>query len=108
MEPVLLIMAAGMGSRYGGNKQLDPVTAEGDIIMDFSLYGPRHRAGFRKAVFVIKRDMEDVFRRHLEVESGKAVRYEVRVPGTDGHPGRFRSAGRPRQAVGDRPRRLRR
>jgi choline kinase len=70
MEPVLLIMAAGMGSRYGGNKQLDPVTAEGDIIMDFSLYDA-YRAGFRKAVFVIKREMEDVFREHLEQRAGR-------------------------------------
>ena len=38
MEPILVIMAAGMGSRYGGPKQIDPITSEGDIIMDFSLY----------------------------------------------------------------------
>ena len=38
MEPIIVIMAAGMGSRYGGNKQLDKITEQGDIIMDFSLY----------------------------------------------------------------------
>lgn len=64
MEPILLIMAAGMGSRYGGAKQIDPVTAEGDIIMDFSLYDA-YRAGFRRAVFVIKPDFEEVFRAHI-------------------------------------------
>ena len=44
-KPVLVIMAAGMGSRYGGLKQIDPVDKEGHIIMDFSIYGAR-RAGF--------------------------------------------------------------
>ena len=42
MEPILVIMAAGMGSRYGGPKQIDPITDEGDIIMDFSLYDAYH------------------------------------------------------------------
>ena len=45
MEPILVIMAAGMGSRYGGNKQLDQITEQGDIIMDFSLYDA-YEAGF--------------------------------------------------------------
>ena len=55
MEPILVIMAAGMGSRYGGNKQLDEVTDQGDIIMDFSLYDA-YQAGFRRVAFVIKMD----------------------------------------------------
>jgi CTP:molybdopterin cytidylyltransferase MocA len=54
-RPTLVIMAAGMGSRYGGLKQLDPVTDEGEIIMDFSLYDAM-MAGFDRAVFVIKED----------------------------------------------------
>lgn len=65
MEPILIIMAAGMGSRYGGNKQIDPVTAEGDIIMDFSLYDA-YQAGFRRVVYVIKEDFEEVFKAHME------------------------------------------
>lgn len=60
-KPVLVIMAAGMGSRYGGLKQIDPVDPEGHIIMDFSLYDAR-RAGFRKAVFIIKEENEADFR----------------------------------------------
>lgn len=60
-KPVLVIMAAGMGSRYGGLKQIDPIDAEGHIIMDFSLYDAK-RAGFEKAVFIIKRENEKDFR----------------------------------------------
>lgn len=70
MNPILVIMAAGMGSRYGGNKQLDGVTEQGDIIMDFSLYDA-YQAGFRKVVFVIKKDFEDIFKSHIENGAGK-------------------------------------
>ena len=52
-EPILVIMAAGMGSRYGGLKQIDPITKEGEIIMDFSIYDAI-RAGFKRAVLIIK------------------------------------------------------
>ena len=55
-EPVLVIMAAGMGSRYGGLKQIDPVTDQGEIILDFSLYDAM-MAGFKKAIFVIKEEI---------------------------------------------------
>ena len=55
MKPILVIMAAGMGSRYGGLKQIDPVDEEGDKIIDFSLYDAK-RAGFEKAVFVIRKN----------------------------------------------------
>ena len=51
-EPTLVIMAAGMGSRYGGLKQIDPVDEQGHIIIDFSIYDAV-QAGFRKIVFVI-------------------------------------------------------
>ena len=50
-EPVLVVMAAGMGSRYGGLKQIDPVDQEGHIIMDFSIYDAV-RAGFKKVIFI--------------------------------------------------------
>ena len=74
MEPILVIMAAGMGSRYGGNKQLDKITDEGDIIMDFSLFDA-YEAGFRRVCFIIKHDFEDVFKAHIESGAGK--KYEV-------------------------------
>ncbi len=61
MKPILVIMAAGMGSRYGGLKQIDPVDDQGDKIIDFSLYDAR-RAGFEKAVFIIKKENEAIFR----------------------------------------------
>lgn len=60
-KPVLVIMAAGMGSRYGGLKQMDPVDSEGHIIMDFSMYDAK-RAGFDKVIFIIKREFEEDFR----------------------------------------------
>ena len=59
-QPALLIMAAGMGSRFGGLKQMTPVDPEGHFIIDFSLCDA-HRAGFRKVVFIIKREHEQVF-----------------------------------------------
>ena len=59
-EPVLVIMAAGMGSRYGGLKQIDPVDEQGHIIMDFSIYDAV-RAGFRKVVFVIRKEHHEAF-----------------------------------------------
>ena len=60
-RPILVIMAAGMGSRYGGLKQLDPVGAHGEFIVDYSLYDAK-RAGFGRAVLVIKRETEPDFR----------------------------------------------
>lgn len=60
-EPILVIMAAGMGSRYGGLKQIDPITSEGEIIIDFSIYDAI-RAGFKKAVLIIKGENEQDFR----------------------------------------------
>ena len=60
-KPVLVIMAAGMGSRYGGLKQIDPVDNEGHIIMDFSIFDAK-RAGFEKVVFIIKKENEADFR----------------------------------------------
>lgn len=60
-EPVLVIMAAGMGSRYGGLKQIDPVDENGNIIVHYSLYDA-YRAGFRTAVFIIKPELEETFK----------------------------------------------
>ena len=60
-KPALVVMAAGMGSRYGGLKQIDPVDKEGDIIIDFSIYDAL-QAGFEKIVFIIKKENEADFR----------------------------------------------
>lgn len=58
MKPTLLVLAAGMGTRYGGNKQLDEVGPSGETIIDYSIYDAI-RAGFGKIVFVIRRDIEE-------------------------------------------------
>ena len=58
MKPTLLVLAAGMGTRYGGNKQLDEVGPSGETIIDYSIYDAI-RTGFGKIVFVIRRDIEE-------------------------------------------------
>jgi len=62
--PKLVIMAAGMGSRFGGLKQMEPVDREGHSIIDFSMYDAR-RAGFRDLVFIIKREHDALFRERI-------------------------------------------
>ncbi len=61
MQPTLLILAAGMGSRYGGLKQLEPMGPSGETVLDYSVYDAI-RAGFGKVVFVIRRDFADAFK----------------------------------------------
>ena len=75
-KPVLVIMAAGMGSRYGGLKQLDPVGNHGQLIIDYSIYDAR-RAGFETVVFVIKPEIEEDFKRCIgdRVAKSMDVRY---------------------------------
>lgn len=67
MKPTLVIIAAGMGNRYGGLKQIDPVGPNGEILIDYSIYDAV-RAGFGKLVFVIRPDFEDTFKQNI---SGK-------------------------------------
>lgn len=64
MKPTLLVLAAGMGSRYGGLKQLDGLGPHGETIMDYSIYDAL-RAGFGKVVFVIRKDIEKEFREKI-------------------------------------------
>ena len=72
-SPTLLVLAAGMGSRYGGLKQIDPVGPGGETIIDYSIYDAL-RAGFGKLVFVIRKDIEEPFRQVI------GARFEKRVP----------------------------
>ena len=60
-KPVLVVMAAGMGSRYGGLKQIDPVGPNGEIIIDYSLYDAK-QAGFETVIFIIKKEIEKDFK----------------------------------------------
>jgi dTDP-glucose pyrophosphorylase len=69
-KPTLLVMAAGMGSRYGGLKQIDPVTEQGEIIIDFSLYDAM-MAGFDDVVFVIKKEIEADVRARVDERAGR-------------------------------------
>jgi CTP:molybdopterin cytidylyltransferase MocA len=62
--PTLLVLAAGMGSRYGGLKQLDPVGPGGETLLDYSVHDAM-RAGFDRVVFLIRRDIEKDFRAQI-------------------------------------------
>lgn len=73
MKPTLLLLAAGMGSRYGGLKQLDGLGPNGETIMDYSIYDAI-QAGFGKIVFVIRRDFEEQFREQV------LSKYEGHIP----------------------------
>lgn len=92
-EPVLIIMAAGMGSRYGGLKQIDPITSEGEIIMDFSLYDAM-MAGFKKVIFVIKEEMEEAFRELIEPRAGEYLDVEFAFQRIDDLPPGYGVIGR--------------
>ncbi|MFP4643559.1 MAG: NDP-sugar synthase [Spirochaetales bacterium] len=72
MKPALVVLAAGMGSRYGGIKQIDPVGPDGEAILDYSVYDALE-AGFGSVVFVIRRDIEEEFRRVV------GARFDARV-----------------------------
>lgn len=74
-KPVLVIMAAGMGSRYGGLKQIDAVDEQGHIIIDFSIFDAI-RAGFRKIIFIIKHEMEEEFKEVIGDRIEKIVEVE--------------------------------
>lgn len=74
-KPVLVIMAAGMGSRYGGLKQIDPVDHDGDLIIDFSIFDAKE-AGFEKVVFIIKKAIEKEFKEHIGNRMEKHIKVE--------------------------------
>ncbi len=73
-SPTLIIMAAGIGSRYGGLKQVDPIGPNGEIVIDYSIYDAL-QAGFSKIVFLIRREIEAVFREAV----GDAIQKQVEV-----------------------------
>ena len=76
-RPILVVMAAGMGSRYGGLKQIDPVGGHGEAILDYTLFDAR-RAGFETVVFIIKHEIEEAFKATVGArvaKSGMEIRY---------------------------------
>ena len=76
-KPVLVVMAAGMGSRYGGLKQIDPVGSQGEAILDYSVYDA-HQAGFETVVIIIKEAIKQDFMDTVGARLAKApveIRY---------------------------------
>ena len=75
MNPTLLILAAGMGSRYGGLKQLDGVGPNGETIMDYSVYDAA-KAGFDKVVFVVRNHFKDEFKQKVASKYSNFIKVE--------------------------------
>jgi hypothetical protein len=89
-----LVLAAGMKSRYGGVKQIDPVGPSGETIIDYSIFDA-FRAGFGKVVFVIRRDIEEAFRETVGSRFEKRVAVDYVFQSLENLPPRFTaSAGR--------------
>lgn len=88
MKPTLLILAAGMGSRYGGLKQLDEVGPNGEAIIDYSLFDAI-RAGFGKVVFIIRRDFEEAFRARFDEKLKGKIEVEYVFQELNDLPGGF-------------------
>lgn len=74
-KPVLVVLAAGMGSRYGGLKQIDPVGPDGEVIIDYSIYDAV-QAGFEKVIFIIKHEIEEDFKKAIGNRVSKNIQVE--------------------------------
>ena len=72
MDITLVVMAAGMGSRFGGLKQVAPITSDGKGILDFSIYDAK-KAGFNKVVFILREDMADIFKELIGNRISKTI-----------------------------------
>lgn len=81
MEITLAVMSAGMGSRFGGLKQMEPISSDGKCLLDFSVYDAA-RAGFNKVVFIIRRDIEADFKRLVGDRISKQVSVEYVIQDT--------------------------
>ena len=84
----LVVLAAGMASRYGGLKQIDPVTSTGEFIIDFSIYDA-YRAGFDKVVFVIKKENLEIFKSTIGVRAERFLKVDYAFQSLDDIPNRF-------------------
>ena len=74
-KTTLVVMAAGMGSRFGGLKQAEPITEDGKAILDFTVYDAK-KAGFNKAVFILREDMQEDFKRLVGNRIAKTIETE--------------------------------
>lgn len=86
MKPTLVVLAAGMGSRYGGLKQIDPVGPAGEVILDYSVFDAA-RAGFGKVVFVIRKDIEAAFREAIGDKVAEKIDVDYAFQELDDLPG---------------------
>ena len=89
MKPTLVLLAAGMGSRYGGLKQLDPMGPNGETLMDYSIFDAI-RANFGKVVFIIRKDIEDAFRKQIGSKYEKHIPVEYAFQALDDLPAGFK------------------
>ncbi len=89
LKPALVVLAAGMGSRYGGLKQMDPVGPNGETVLDYSVYDAR-RAGFGKVVFVIRRDFAADFQERIVRPLESEIEVRCAYQALDDLPARFR------------------
>lgn len=87
-KPVLVVLAAGMGSRYGGLKQIDPVGPNGEVIIDYSIYDAV-KAGFEKVVFIIKHEIEKDFKEAIGDRVSKNIQVEYAFQQLDQLPAGF-------------------
>lgn len=114
-KPVLVVMAAGMASRYGGAKQVDPVDPQGHVILDYSVYDA-HRAGFDEVIFIIRESLQRDFEEDICPRMNKHLKTVIAyqrltdlpegftVPEGRGKPwGTTHAVLAAREAVGDRP-----
>ena len=90
MNTTLLIMAAGLGSRYGGNKQIDRIGPNGEILMEYSIHDAIE-AGFDKVVFVIRKSMEELFKEMIGSKIASKVHVEYAFQEYDSLPGGFQA-----------------
>ncbi|MDR1399112.1 MAG: hypothetical protein LBJ41_04240 [Treponema sp.] len=81
-EPILVVLAAGIGSRYGGLKQVDRIGTSGEALLDYSVYDAL-RSGFEKVIFIIRHDIEKDFRELVLSRMGTRVPYELAFQDAD-------------------------
>ena len=98
-SPTLLVLAAGMGSRYGGLKQIEPVGPSGETIIDYSIYDAM-RAGFGKLVFVIRKEIEEPFKEVVGARFEKRIAVDYVFQELDKIPAGVSGSGGAHQAVG--------
>ena len=85
MDTTLVVMAAGMGSRFGGLKQMEPVGRNGEVLLDYSIYDAK-KAGFNKVCFIIKKEIEEDFRRLVGSRIEKKIDVSYVMQSTDNLP----------------------